>query len=120
MAKPNPDSIWLYNPNFSLAILAAILYAILMAIQFWQTVLKHKAYYFIVVLVGACLEVGGYAARAVSIKHQNQIVSISMLLNITILVDTIVTNNDINSLHMQSSPLLLFSLLCLLQQGITS
>ena len=54
-----------------------------MVIQFWQTILKYKAYYFSVVLVGACLEVGGYAARAVSVKHQSQIVSLPQILATT-------------------------------------
>lgn len=81
MAKENSDSIWLYSPSFALSIVAAVLYSIPMALQFWQTVIRYKAYYFIVVLVGACLEVGGYAARAISIKQSSQIVS-SLPLNI--------------------------------------
>ena len=70
----NPNSIWLYNPNFPLSIVAACLYAIPMLWQLWQTVFKYKSYYFIVVFCGACLEVGGYIARAVSIKFQEEIV----------------------------------------------
>jgi hypothetical protein len=76
MGNPNPDSIWLYNPNFPLAIVGAVLYSIPMVIQLYLTVLKYKSYYFIPVLIGACLEVGGYIARAVSIKQQTEIVSL--------------------------------------------
>jgi hypothetical protein len=74
MTKSDPNSIWLYNPTFALAIVFAILYAIPMTIQFLQTVIIYKSYYFIVVLVGVCLEVGGYAARAASIKQPDKIV----------------------------------------------
>lgn len=73
MAKSD-DSIWLYNANFPLAIASAVLYAIPMCIQFYQTIIQYKAYYFVVVLIGACLEVGGYIARAVSIKQSSEIV----------------------------------------------
>ncbi|KAF4629230.1 hypothetical protein G7Y89_g8919 [Cudoniella acicularis] len=63
------NSIWVYNPNFALAIIFAVLYLIPMVVQGYQTVVKYKASYFVVVLVGAALEVAGYAARAVSIKQ---------------------------------------------------
>jgi hypothetical protein len=75
MAASDSSSIWLYNPNFPLAIVCAILYAIPTTIQFLQTIIMYKSYYFIVVLLGACLEVGGYIARAVSIKQPDTIVS---------------------------------------------
>ncbi len=68
------DSIWLYNPSFSLAVLVAVLYAIPMIIQFYQTVLRYRSWYFLPVLFGALLEVGGYSARAVSVSQPNQIV----------------------------------------------
>ena len=71
----HPDSIWLYNPNFPLAIVAAALYAVPMLIQFWQTVFRYKSYYFIVVFFGALLEVAGYTARAVSVKNYTEVVS---------------------------------------------
>lgn len=74
MAKSNPNSIWLYNPKFALAVVFAALYAIPMAIQFLQTVILYKSYYFVVVLIGVCLEVSGYAARAASIKQPDEIV----------------------------------------------
>lgn len=74
MTKSDPNSIWLYDPTFALAIVFAILYSIPMAIQFLQTITLYKSYYFIVVLVGVCLEVGGYAARAASIKQLDDIV----------------------------------------------
>jgi hypothetical protein len=70
------DSIWLYNPSFPLSILAAILYTFPMAIQFYQTVFHYRSWYFLPVLIGAMLEVGGYIARAYSTSHQDQIVGL--------------------------------------------
>ncbi|KAH6673652.1 RTA1 like protein-domain-containing protein [Halenospora varia] len=67
------DSIWLYNPNFPLAIVFAILYSFPMVIQFVQTILRYKSYYFSVVFVGAAFEVAGYIVRAVSIKQPAQV-----------------------------------------------
>ncbi|KAH9212355.1 RTA1 like protein-domain-containing protein [Leptodontidium sp. 2 PMI_412] len=71
--ETHPDSIWLYDPNLPLAIVATVLYAIPMFIQFWQSVFKYKSYYFIVVFLGALLEVGGYAVRTASIKDESSI-----------------------------------------------
>lgn len=72
--ETHPDSIWLYDPNLPLAIVATVLYAIPLLIQFWQSVFKYKSYYFIVVFLGALLEVGGYAVRTASIKDESSIV----------------------------------------------
>ncbi|CZR62608.1 related to Rtm1p [Phialocephala subalpina] len=69
----NSDSIWLYNPNFALSIVFALLYLIPTTIQFWQTFFKYKSWYFVVVFVGACLEVAGYVVRAVSVKNLSSI-----------------------------------------------
>lgn len=75
MAKSSENSIWLYQPSFPLAIVFAALYLIPMLWQLYLAVFKHKSCYFIVVTIGAALEVGGYIARAVSIKHDTEIVS---------------------------------------------
>jgi hypothetical protein len=83
MTKSDPNTIWLYNPNFPLSIVFAALYSIPMVIQLYQTVFHYKAYYFLVVLFGACLEVGGYVVRAVSIKNPASIVSNSSLYSTT-------------------------------------
>lgn len=68
------ESIWTYDPIFALSIVAAALYLIPLVVISYQTFIKYRAYYFTVVPIGALLEVGGYAARAVSIKHLDQIV----------------------------------------------
>ncbi|KAE8441896.1 hypothetical protein EG329_004202 [Mollisiaceae sp. DMI_Dod_QoI] len=72
-SNSDSDSIWLYNPNFPLSIVFAVLYLIPTVIQFWQTCIKYKSWYFVVVFVGACLEVAGYVVRAVSIKNLDSI-----------------------------------------------
>ena len=72
--EEHPDHIWLYNPSFVLAILAAVFYFIPAVIQLYQTLIKYKSYYFIALFIGAILEVVGYAVRAVSIKNPTSIV----------------------------------------------
>lgn len=75
MTNSDPNqSIWLSHPNFALTIVGAVLFSIPMIIQFIETIMIYKSYSFIVVLIGACLEVGGYIARAVSIKQPASIV----------------------------------------------
>jgi len=71
----HPNTIWLYDANFPLAIVAAVLYAIPMVYIFYQTCFKYKSYYFIVVFFGALLEFAGYVIRAISIKNYTSIVS---------------------------------------------
>ena len=77
MTQKDPNSIWLSNPSFSLTIVGAVLFTVPMVVQFIQTIILYKSYYFIVVFIGACLEVGGYIARAVSIKKPDTIVRLS-------------------------------------------
>lgn len=71
----HPGTIWLYNANFPLSIVAAALYAIPMFIIFYQTCFKYRSYYFIVVFFGALLEFAGYIIRGISIKTYKSIVS---------------------------------------------
>lgn len=68
------ESIWLYDASLPLAIVTAVIYAVPMVWQGYQTIFKYKTYYFLPVFVGAALEVGGYAARAVSSQQVDQIV----------------------------------------------
>lgn len=68
------ESIWTYDPNFPVSIVFAVFYAIPLFVQGYQTFIRYRSYYFWVVFVGALLEVGGYAARTVAIKHLDQIV----------------------------------------------
>ncbi|KFY03682.1 hypothetical protein O988_01308 [Pseudogymnoascus sp. VKM F-3808] len=67
------ESIWTYDPNFPVSIVFAAFYAIPLFVQTYQTFIRYRSYYFWVVFAGALLEVGGYAARTVAIKHLDQI-----------------------------------------------
>ncbi|KAK0118343.1 hypothetical protein ONS95_012633 [Cadophora gregata] len=69
----NPNSIWLYDPSLPLAIVFTIIYTIPLAWQFYLTVVKYRACYFSVVIVGAAFEVGGYISRAVSVEKDEEI-----------------------------------------------
>lgn len=71
------ESIWLYSPSFALAIVVTIIYAVPTAILAWQTIIKYHSWFFLCVLIGSALEVGGYSVRAVSTKKLSDIVSIT-------------------------------------------
>src|ERR1700679_3070442 len=74
MANNKSSSIWSYNPSIALAIAVAILYLIPTCILFWQTVMRYRSYFFLCVVFGSALEVGGYIARAVSTRQVDEIV----------------------------------------------
>lgn len=74
MANDKFNSIWSYNPSIALAITVAILYLIPTCILFLQTVIRYRSYFFLCVVFGSALEVGGYIARAVSTRHVDEIV----------------------------------------------
>lgn len=67
-------NVWMYNPSFALAVLATILYALVFLGITYLTVIKHRAWFFIVVVIGAAIEVVGYALRCYSIKNPSEIV----------------------------------------------
>lgn len=67
--------IWPYNPSFALAVLATILYGLSFLWIAWLTLIKYRSWYFSCVVVGALLEVVGYALRIYSTRAQTEIVS---------------------------------------------
>jgi hypothetical protein len=69
------DSVWTYDPSFALAVVAALIYLVPATLLTWQTAVKYRSWFFLCVLVGAILEVGGYITRAVSTKRVSEIVS---------------------------------------------
>jgi hypothetical protein len=79
--ESDPNSIWLYDPKFPLAVVFAVLYSIPMVVQFFQTAIQYRAWWFFVILVGAILEVAGYAARIAAIKQPHTIVSLQVCSN---------------------------------------
>ena len=68
------DSIWTYNASVTLAIVVAVIYLVPTLVLSWQTFIKYRSWFFLCVLIGSALEVGGYIARAVSAKHVSEIV----------------------------------------------
>lgn len=75
--EEHPHHIWLYNPSFALAAIAAVFYFIPAVIQLYQMLIKYKSYYFVALFLGAILEVVGYAVRTVSSKNSTSIVSLT-------------------------------------------
>ncbi|KAF2740860.1 RTM1-like protein [Polyplosphaeria fusca] len=67
------ESIWTYNPSFALAVVVGIIYFVPAAVLTWQTFIKYRSWFFLCVLIGSVLEVGGYIARAVSTKRLSDI-----------------------------------------------
>jgi hypothetical protein len=78
-----PTSIWMYNPSFALAVLGSVLYGLVFIWIFYLTVIKHRAWFFTCVVIGAGIEVAGYGLRCYSIKKQADVVSrlLSILLS---------------------------------------
>lgn len=68
------DSIWMYPPSLALAILATVLYSVVFFTIFYQTIVKYRAWFFTTVVVGAAIEVVGYALRSYSAKQQTVLV----------------------------------------------
>ncbi|KAK5652746.1 hypothetical protein OQA88_9599 [Cercophora sp. LCS_1] len=61
-------NVWMYNPSFALAVLATILYSFVFFGITYLTLVKHRAWFFTCVVIGAAMEVAGYALRCYSIK----------------------------------------------------
>ncbi|KAF2690796.1 RTA1-domain-containing protein [Lentithecium fluviatile CBS 122367] len=69
----NGESIWLYSPSTALAIVVAIIFLVPTLALTWQTVIKYRSWFFLCVLIGSALEVGGYICRAVSANRVTEI-----------------------------------------------
>lgn len=67
-------SVWAYDPSFPLAVVTTVVYALIFIAIAYQTFMRHRTWYFAVVVVGAAMEVPGYAFRCYSIKNQSDIV----------------------------------------------
>ena len=68
------EDVWLYNPSFALAVFATVIYGLIFIAISYLTLIKYRAKYFIVVVVGATVEVAGYILRVYSIKNKSQLV----------------------------------------------
>ena len=68
------ETVWMYTPSFALAVFATVLYGLVFLYSFYLTVIKHRAWFFLCVLVGAAVEVIGYSLRCYSIKAPTAVV----------------------------------------------
>ncbi|KAM3435971.1 hypothetical protein NHJ13734_005304 [Beauveria thailandica] len=78
-------SIWAYNPSFPLAVVGCIVYGLLFIAITYTTWIKHRAWFFSAVVVGAMVEVAGYVCRAYSAKNQTVLVPYILTLTLTVL-----------------------------------
>jgi hypothetical protein len=69
------ESIWMYDPSFPLAVIGAVVYGITFLVLAYLTLIKYRAWFFIVVVVGSAIEVAAYNLRVYSAKNQSEIVS---------------------------------------------
>jgi hypothetical protein len=69
------ESIWMYDPSFPLAVIGTVVYGITFLVLAYLTLIKYRAWFFIVVVVGSAIEVAAYNLRVYSAKHQSEIVS---------------------------------------------
>ncbi|KAM3427604.1 hypothetical protein MY4824_009326 [Beauveria thailandica] len=78
-------SIWAYNPSFPLAVVGCIVYGLLFIAITYTTWIKHRAWFFSAVVVGAAIQVAGYVCRAYSAKNQTVLVPYILTLTLTVL-----------------------------------
>ncbi|KAK3349348.1 RTA1 like protein-domain-containing protein [Lasiosphaeria hispida] len=80
----------MYTPSFALAVLASILYGLTFLWLFYLTIIKYRAWYFTCVVIGAAIEVAGYALRCVSIKNPTDIGTFASTLSLIVLAPVLV------------------------------
>ncbi|OLN85251.1 Protein RTM1-like protein 2 [Colletotrichum chlorophyti] len=83
-------SIWPYNPSFPLAVLATVLYGLVFVWVFYLTVVRYRAWYFIVVVVGAGVEVSAHGLRSYSVRNQTEITPFVQTMTYTVLAPVLV------------------------------
>ncbi|KAK4220027.1 RTA1 like protein-domain-containing protein [Rhypophila decipiens] len=88
---PEDQSVWQYNPSLALAILASILYGIIFLVIFYQTFIKYRSWYFTCVVVGAGVEVAGYALRCHSIRNPSQVAPFATTLSLIVLAPILIS-----------------------------
>jgi hypothetical protein len=68
------ESIWMYDPSFPLAVVGTVVYGIIFLAIAYLTLIKYRAWYFIVVVIGSAIEVAAYNLRIHSVQNQSEIV----------------------------------------------
>ncbi|KAJ4227175.1 hypothetical protein NW759_004544 [Fusarium solani] len=79
------ESIWMYNPSFALAIIGTIVYSIIFLVNSYLTLIKYRAWFFIVVVIGSAIEVAAYILRSYSAKNQSELGPFVNTLTFTVL-----------------------------------
>ncbi|KAJ9151320.1 Rta1 domain-containing protein [Pleurostoma richardsiae] len=79
------DVVWLYKPSLALAIVGTVLYSISWVWLSYLTIFKYRAWFFICVVVGALIEVVGYAIRCYSVQNQTQVGPFATTLSLIVL-----------------------------------
>ncbi|OBS19600.1 hypothetical protein FPOA_11325 [Fusarium poae] len=84
------QSIWMYDPSLPLAVIATVIYGIIFLVLAYQTLIKYRAWFFIVVVVGSAIEVAAYNLRIYSIQNQSEITPFVMTLTYTVLAPVLI------------------------------
>ncbi|KAF5023161.1 hypothetical protein F66182_4775 [Fusarium sp. NRRL 66182] len=84
------ESIWMYDPSFALAVFGTVVYTIIFLIISYQTLIKYRAWFFIVVAVGAAIEVAAYNLRIYSAQNQSEITPFVLTLTYTVLAPVLI------------------------------
>ncbi|KAI5467780.1 RTA1 like protein-domain-containing protein [Mariannaea sp. PMI_226] len=79
------DSVWMYNASFALSLIGTIVYSIIFFIISYLTLIKYRAWYFLIVPIGAAVEVAAYILRTYSIKNDTVLAPFVMTLTFTVL-----------------------------------
>ncbi|KAM5348780.1 hypothetical protein ACJ41O_008603 [Fusarium nematophilum] len=79
------ESIWMYSPSFPLAVIGTIVYSIIFFAIFYLTVIRYRAWFFLVVVIGALIEVAAYILRCYSVKNQSEISPFVQTLTFTVM-----------------------------------
>ncbi|KZL64344.1 7-aminocholesterol resistance protein rta1 [Colletotrichum incanum] len=89
MTQPE-TSIWPYNPSFPLAVVGAVLYGIVFVWIFYLTVIRYRAWYFVIVVFGSTFEVSAYVLRAYSARNQTEITPFVQTTTYTVLAPVLI------------------------------
>ncbi|KAF5645546.1 RTM1 [Fusarium sp. NRRL 52700] len=84
------ESIWMYDPSFLLAVVGAVVYGIIFLAVAYLTLIKYRAWYFIVVVIGSAIEVAAYGLRIHSVQNQSQITPFVLTLTYTVLAPVLI------------------------------
>ncbi|KAF5678005.1 RTM1 [Fusarium circinatum] len=84
------DSIWMYDPSFPLAVVGTVVYGIIFLAITYLTLIKYRAWYFIVVVIGSAIEVAAYNIRIHSVQNQSEITPFVLTLTYTVLAPVLI------------------------------